>query len=392
VTSAAQGPGSSRRGATLMELLVALVILGIIGGGALGLLLSQSRSYDVGAARSETVQNLRFALLRLEEDLVTAGTHVPRGQPSLVYAGENVLAFHADYATNLPDDPFAVFFTPEAPTGQVESPTSPVPIPNSGVSHPSVTYEASPGVNSPAELLIVYLVPDDASPRDDDFALFRQVNDGEPELVARNLRRIDDEPFFRYLRIREEAGVGLVLDSIPDGDLPLFHSVPVHNSPADTGAVARIDSIRAVRVTVASSEIARGEDTPEVRITRVIRFSNVGRMTPVICGEPPLLGTALAAALEIDGETGAPSVVLTWDPAIDETGGQEDVLRYVIWRREAGEPLWGDPLRSIPSGEPSYEIRDSKVASGVTYQYALAAQDCTPSLSQRAFSNDVTIP
>lgn len=375
-----------------MELLVALVILGIIGTGALGLLLSQTRSYDEGSARAETVQNLRFALLRLEEDLATAGTHVPPQQPPIVYAGADVFAFHADYATNLPDDPFAVFFTPGAPTGQVESPTSPVPIPNSGLSHPSAPYEASPGTNSPAELLIVFFALDDASPRDDDFALFRQVNDGEPELIARNLRRVDDEPFFRYLRIREEPGTGPVLDSIPDGDLPLFHSVHLHHSAADTGAVARVDSIRAVRLTVASSEISREGDTPEVRITRLLRLPNVGRITPVICGEPPLLGTDLVAALEIDPDTDAAAVVLTWDPAIDEAGGLGDVLRYVIWRREVGDPLWGDPLRSIPSGEPTYEIRDRQVTSGANYQYALAAQDCTPSLSQRSISNNVTIP
>lgn len=52
------------------------------------------------------LQTARFALEVLEADLTTAGTNVPAGQPSLALAGTNVIAFSADYVTNVAKNPF----------------------------------------------------------------------------------------------------------------------------------------------------------------------------------------------------------------------------------------------------------------------------------------------
>ena len=71
---------------------------------------------------------------------------------------------------------------------------------------------------------------------------------------------------------------------------------------------------------------------------------------------------------------------------------KEDVERYVLWRRLAADPDWGDPLVSIPSGQASYVYSDATVSAASSYYYAVAGEDCTPSMSSQLSSNQVTIP
>ena len=83
-------------------------------------------------------------------------------------------------------------------------------------------------------------------------------------------------------------------------------------------------------------------------------------------------------------------IALTWGPATDETTGERDVVRYVIYRRGVNDPTWGSPYLSIPSGQPQYTYADGAVTPNETYFYALAAQDCTPSLSDLVQAGPVT--
>ncbi len=375
-----------RAGFTLVELLVAVLVLVIIAGTAVTFLIGQNRAYADGMGRTETAQNLRYVMRQLETNLATVGTQVPSGQPVVVYASESMVVFHADYATNLPDDPSAVYFTPGAPTGQVSTPSAPLTLPGTGILYPTTVYQASGGIPSPAEMIILRFIPDDLSDTPGDFALVRQVNDADPQVIARNLRRVGgDAPFFRYFQHRLEPGTGIVLDTIPADTLPVIH-------PDAGGATTRADSIRGIRVQVASAASVRRDESPELAASRAIWFPNAERTGAEIplCGENPLLGVPLVAALDLS--SGAPEVVLTWDAAQDEVGGEQDVLRYLIWRQTPSDPDWGDPYRSIPSGASSYTWRDVAVTPGESYTYALAAQDCTPSLSTRVVSGTVTIP
>lgn len=370
---------------TMVELMIALVVFGVIMTGALRFMSVQNTALRQGLDRSEAIQAARFSLQALETDLKTAGTNVAPGQPSLVVAGADVLAFNADYATNISGDPFAVFYDPDAPSGQVTVSTSPIRVPNTGFDHPDTTYLVGGGM-SPAELLIFYFIPDTTTSRGDDFALYRQVNSAEPELVARDLLQPDGAPFFRYMRLSGE-----VVDSVPDGDLPLTHSVPIHLSPPDTGALAVIDSIRGVRVTVKASNGRSGAEERTAELSRIISFPNAGQGVVQSCGSSPILGSAPTASLT-SLPSGDDAVDLTWAPAVDESGGEGDVIRYVIWRREAANPDWGDPYLSIPAGNPAYSYTDAGVESGKVYRYGLAAQDCTPNLSPIAASAAVAIP
>lgn len=377
---------------TLIEMLIALVVFSVVMGGTLGSLRAMGKAFNRGSQRMDTVQNLRFALNLLEQDLRTVGSGVPDIQPYLVYAGPDVLAFNADYSTNVKNDVFAVYFDPDAPTGVVTALTRAqrMAIPNSVFAYPDTDYVQA-GVNSPAELIVFFFQPDSTTPRTDDFALYRQVNERAPELVARNLLQTPGLPFFQYYRLVTPPNAPQQVVVVPDGELPWAHTVPIHLSPADTARAARVDSLRGVRVNLTGTNGLSGPEEQRRALGRLIRFPNAGLANRRTCGDEPLLGTTLVASRGA-GPTGEPIVTLSWGAAIDESGGERDVVRYVIWRKLQADPGWGDPYLSIPAGNPSYAYADGAVASGQSYVYALAAQDCTPKLSQLATSNSVTIP
>lgn len=370
---------------TLVELLVALTVFGVLLTGALRFLATQNRAVRTGVDRATALQAARFVVRSLELDLATLGTNLAPGQPGLVVADGDAIAFYGDHTTNLPDDPFAAYFDPDAPGGQVSAPASSIPVPRSGAATPDTAY-AQGGTPAAAELLIFFFAPDTTTDRSDDYALHRQVNGSDPERVAGHLLAPESGSFLRYVRLS-----GAEIDSIAPGDLPLVHATPAHLSAADTGASAVVDSIRAVRVHVRATNGRTGDAERIAELGRLVRFPNAGLGNVESCGERPLLGVALDAGVEtLPG--GENVVELEWTPAVDESGGEEDVVRYVLWRRSAGEPDWGDPYLSIPPGESGYTHVDAAVSSGETYRYGLAAQDCTPSLSDIAESDPVTVP
>lgn len=367
-------------GFTLVETLISLLVLGIVITAALDFFRVQSVVFAAGTERATITQNLLYAATTLSRDLRTTGTNVAPGQPFLVYAGRDVIAVNADYATNVANDPFAVYHDPDAPAGSVVAPTaaSRMTIPRSAFSYPDTTYRIGGGAVSPAELLVFYFEPDTATVRPDDFRLYRQVNARPPELVARNLLRVAGQPFFQYLRLRGARGTGRV-DSVNVASLPLAHTVPMHLSAGDTMPFAQIDSLRGVRIRLAATNGRAGTDERTQELDQVAWFPNAGLTTEKSCGSPPLFGAALVAVPRLI--SGAPEVALSWTPATDETGGERDVIRYVLWK----SPLVGapstEPFLSVPAGSPAYSFVDRDVQRGESYRYSVAAQDCTPSLS-----------
>lgn len=381
----------SRSGMTLVELMIALTVFGVVISTTVTFMTRQNTAFQDSIRRLVALRNLRYAATTLAQDLETLGTNVPDGQPSLVYADDDVIVFAADYATNIADDPFSVFYDPDAPTGEVRAPAAGFSIPNSAVSFPDTAYESVPGVRSPAEVIVFYLTPDTNTVRTDDYILVRQVNGATPSTVARHLLRAGTAPFFSYERIADDGAGGHALSTFPDSLLPIHHVSPVHLSPADTGRSALADSVRAVRVRLRAIRGGLGLDEGAVSLDRLIPLPNAGFGMLATCGSPPLLGTGLAA-VAATLTTGEPVVNLAWSPAVDEAGGEADVVRYVIWRREVGSPGWGDPFRAVPAGAPAYSYQDAAVTPGASYEYALAAQDCTPTLSALAASPAVIVP
>ncbi len=378
-------------GFTLVELLITLVVFSAVMAGTLGFLRSQGRAMPLGSDRMNAVQNLEFALTTMQQRLRAAGANLPDAQPALIYAGTNVVAFNADFATNLPNDPFAVYYDPDVPAGAVTALTKAqsITLPLTTVAYPDTSYLIG-GINSPAETIIFFVAPDSSTARADDYALFEQVNGGPPSLVSRNIIGSPTTVYFEYYRLTRVGGA-ISLDSLPAAKLPLRHSVPIHFALADTGAAAVIDSVRGIRVTFTVSNGQSGKAERRYTLVRFMELPNVGIATRRTCGDAPILGTTLTATgiTQLDGK---PAVRLAWNPATDEYGGEKDVVQYVIWRKRITDVTWGTPYLSLPAGSPTYLYDDAAVTSGVTYQYQLAAADCTPSSSPTTTSAPVTIP
>lgn len=385
-----------RDGMTLIEMLLALLIFTVAMIGAVDLMRTQFNAFTVGTEKANRVQNFRFAANILEKDLRTVGFGVPGIQPFLVYAGEDVIAFNANYVSNMKGSFDAVYVDTLMPASATEAlrKTQRMLIPRTSVYYPDTTYLVS-GVNSSAETIFFYFELDTEDPRDSTFVLYRKINNEDPEVVSRNLRRAPGRPFFEYLRPATSGG-GSGLEAIPAAQIPLRHPIPMHQSAADTGVDARIDEIRAVRVNfLASSPDARADGGTSV-ISRLIHMPNAGMAKVAFCGSAPIMDGLFTVERKFDSDTETYSVELAWNPSIDEESGERDVLRYVIWRRPYGENEWDEPIVSIAAGLAEgvalYTITDYEVVPGEVYEYAVAAQDCTPSLSSLLISDPIEIP
>jgi len=77
--------------------------------------------------------------------------------------------------------------------------------------------------------------------------------------------------------------------------------------------------------------------------------------------------------------------------ATDETGGEKDVEKYVIYRR-IPPAVFADPLAAIPAGQATYSFTDTQATSGTNFVYGVAAEDCGGQYSPTAVSNQVTVP
>jgi hypothetical protein len=125
-------------------------------------------------------------------------------------------------------------------------------------------------------------------------------------------------------------------------------------------------------------------------VSRIIDLPSAGFGIKMTCGDEPILGSPLN--LQVVTPDGTPMVRLDWLPATDESVGEKDVIRYVLYRRDVpNSGDWGDPFLSIPAGAAGYTYDDATVEVGNTYQYAHAAQDCTPSLSPLSQTQQITV-
>jgi hypothetical protein len=254
-----------------------------------------------------------------------------------------------------------------------------------------VDYRDGTGIVSAAETITFFFEADTETPRGDDWVLRRQVNARPAEIVARNILATPGTPFFTYRRLVTPTGAPVRVDPVPVAWLPLRHGETVHLGPADTAVNSRIDSLRAVDVSFMVTNGLAGAAQRTQPVAFTVPIPNLGLARLRTCGEPPVLGQALAAALNVP-PGGGPAVDLAWNAASDETAGEQDVARYVLWRRLVGAADWGDPLVSIPAGNAAYLYSDAAVISGQAYEYGLAAQDCTPSSSSVVVSNPVVVP
>ncbi|HET7229407.1 MAG TPA: hypothetical protein VFJ16_05360 [Longimicrobium sp.] len=380
------------RGMTLVELVVATLIVMVVLTVSLGFFHMQARSLRAGTGQFALTQNYRLALGTLASQVRAAGTNTAPGQPFLVYAGPDAVAFNADFVSRDPNEPFAVSVDTAAAVGEVEALArgDRFTLPVTSFAYPDTSYRMGP-VNSGAETLSFFFTPDTTTPRADDFVLMRQVNRGAPAVVARNLLRTPGVPFLEYLYPQDRPGATQAIERY--SNVVLAHSAPVHGkrdgASPDTGAAARIDLVRGVRVNLTATDGVVGPRERRRAVTRTILLANAGVAALESCGEAPQLGSILRATPSAPGVP--PQVTLAWNAATDERAGEQDVLRYVIWKRAQGSAQWGPPFVSLPSGNASYTYVDTQVESARAYDYAIAAQDCTPSMSLQSLTS-ATLP
>ena len=388
----------TRRGVTLVELLVTMSIFGVVGASAVGFLLAQSKGFRATANRSEQIQNGRFGRDLMRQEMRTAGTNTTDFQPVIVYAGDSVFAFNSDLLTNRRDsaqftgaiytDLYAT--SAEASSFDVGSARA---IPGTGFTYPLSNYAAVVGTTGEAETVIFRFVRDTGSGNSADYMLLRQVNNGVAEMIASGLRKVGTTPFFRYWYDPTRYSSTLTdLDTVPRAWLPLAKTVAQRGAIPDTGTAVttRIDQLRTVEV---NFEATRPATTGSERVNYQVPLPNaaVDRQARA-CGRAPIAPSSPTAVW--NGDSAA--VLVSWSKAADDGGGESDAVRYVIWRKIAGAGTWGSPLASmsVNGATTTYNYKDGGVDTGLgrSYQYALAVQDCTPNLSGVAGSSNVVVP
>jgi hypothetical protein len=134
---------------------------------------------------------------------------------------------------------------------------------------------------------------------------------------------------------------------------------------------------------------ANGQAPTTRRAETVVRVLNAGMAGAATCGQVPLSTGPLTVALV----GGVPR--LSWGSSIDQEGGERDVQRYAIYRRTpTAGTAWDEPITSIPvaGGQGVYTYTDNAVPRAQSFEYGVAAQDCTPSNSPVAKSAAIAIP
>jgi hypothetical protein len=346
-----------------------------------------SRAVAGTSDRMDAMQNLRYAIGTMDRELRNAGAGTTEQQPTLVYIAPTVVVFNADIVSPTPNSMTAVNYNPDADPNATNAPSTSqkFTIPGTAILYPDSTYKTTGGEISPAETITYWVTADTAPGRSGLYLMYRQVNNNAPDVVARNLLPYPGRPFFDWLQTDTIGN----LFTVSAANLPMRHSVPVHGALGDTGVASRIDSVRAVRVNLYASNAMTGSQQILRELVTTIRIPNAGLTKQRSCGDQPIFGKTVTATST--GIVGAPKITLTWTPATDETGGEKDVEKYVIYRRlQAG--TFDDALQSIPAGQASYTFNDVSVVSGNTYVYQVTALDCTPLESSPSTTAAVLVP
>lgn len=192
------------------------------------------------------------------------------------------------------------------------------------------------------------------------------------------------QPFFRYYA-PDSTGA---LVEIAAASLPVIHTAAIHGSGADTGSSAMTDQIRSIRIQV--SGLYR--DPRKGDIVRTVQSStnllNAGMLKHSDCGTPPVAVTGLTATKM---PAGGPytKVTLVWPSSLDQDSGEKDVERYMVFKRQVGLTDWGQPITTRAAGGATITVDDTQLLTG-SWQYAVVAQDCSPTNSSATVSNTIT--
>jgi type II secretory pathway component PulJ len=385
-THRSQHRRAKRQGFTLSELLLGLTLTVLVFASAVPFFKVQTRAVQADMGRADALLTARFAQNTLDRELrnigiatepANAALGIPRNQPRIVQAAEFAVTFNSNLVTNDTGDVAAVHYDPNVPTAMTDALTAgAITLPLSGPTYPDFTYRKSNGALSGAETISMWASADSSTSIPNDLVLFRRVNNGPVVVVTRGIELPAGQPLFRYSRI-DTLGAQV---PVPSGQLPMYWTNPVS------------DSIRTVEVTVRSvyhDWNLAGDTTSYLRMVQSkTRLMNMGLVARRTCGDVPLDPGSVVATWS--NPLGVPRVTITWSPSIDESAGEKDVERYVIYRDTllAG---FTEPMQLVGKGVVLYE--DFVLpAPGTSVRYGVAAQDCSPSEGNIMPAAVITIP
>lgn len=377
-----------RRGFTMIEMLVALILMMVILASAVMTFRRSSALLAKQAGSLEAQANARFGLTSLDRDLRVAGTGVTPAQPILVQAASTAITFNVDLISRASGDPSAVYVDASADSNATRAmrTSSTITLPNSSFTYPESTYYQATGILGGAETISYYLSKDSTTALSTEYILWRRVNNTTPRVVTTGIQYSPGDTVFQYFRVTAAD----TLAAVPTSSLPLYHYAAAHGSSADTGSYALIDSIRSVRVSLKAvyHDPRAGDVLRTLKMT--FRLLNAGLTPRSSCGQAPS-GVTPAATTSTAGAT-APFVKLTWSAAADDGAGENDIYRYVIYRRAATATAFTQPYSAVPAGSSTYTFTDNAVTHGDQWVYGVSAQDCTPASSGIVSTATVTVP
>jgi prepilin-type N-terminal cleavage/methylation domain-containing protein len=377
-----------RRGFTLMEMLVSLILMMTILTAAVMTFRKSSALLAKQAGSLEALANARFGLASLDRDLRVAGAGVTADQPILVQASSTAITFNVDLISRASGDPSSVYFDASADSNTTSAmrTSNTITLPNSSFTYPESTYYQATGVLGGAETVSYYLSKDSTTSLSTEYILWRRVNGATPRVVTTGIQYSPGDTVFQYFRVTAAD----TLAPVPTTSLPLYHYAAAHGSSADTGAYALIDSIRSVRVALKAvyHDPRSGDVLRPLKIT--IRLLNSGVTSRSSCGQAPSGVTPVATTSALGAA--APFVKLSWSPAADDGAGENDIYRYVIYRRPTTATTFTQPYSAVPAGAAAYTFTDNSVAHGDRWVYGISAQDCTPATSGITPTGTVIVP
>jgi prepilin-type N-terminal cleavage/methylation domain-containing protein len=384
-------PGLSRRdGVTLIEMMIAIVLFVLVFGLAVPFFRYQARSVSASAGRLDALQNARYAQNAIDRDLRISGIGIVQSQPMIVQADGFAITFNADLATKDRNDPLSIYYDGDIDSSGTDAMlnSARVTLPNSAVSYPDSNY-MNGSVSSPAETISYWLSKDSTASRTDQYILYRRVNNLASKVVAKGIIVPAGQNFFQYMHPNNLGG----LDSIRAANLPIYHSAPIHGSPADTGKSALTDSIRVIRMTVTG--LYNDPDKGPIMKTVVssTKLLNAGMSRSSVCGDKPISVTT--ATVAVTGWSGPPwkpaKVTVSWNSSLDQDAGEKDVERYMIFKKQTASADWGNPIADIAASQANYTLDDTSLSSG-SWVYGVIAQDCSPANSAVTSTGVINVP
>jgi prepilin-type N-terminal cleavage/methylation domain-containing protein len=386
--SAMRTPRVSRRdGVTLIEMMIAIVLFVLVFGLAVPFFRYQARSVSASAGRLDALQNARYAQSAIDRDLRISGIGIVQAQPMIVQADGFAVSFNADLATKDKNDPMSIYYDADMDSSGTDAMnnTSKVTLPLSSKSYPDSNYMNGP-LASPAETIQYWLVRDSTASRTDQYVLYRRVNKLAQKIVAKGIIVPAGTNFFQYMKPNNAGG----LDSIRASQLPLFHSAPIHGSPADTGSSAITDSIRVVRMTVTGLYNDPDKGAVMKTVVSSTKLLNAGMSRSSVCGDKPI--AVVSATATKFPPAGTPTkVTITWSSSLDQDAGEKDVARYMIFKKSSASLDWGSPIADLAASQTNYTLDDTSLSGG-NWVWGVVAQDCSPTNSAVTSTGAINVP